>query len=210
MIIDVALRLLYLIFGHGPRQPGRAVPVPDPRPGQQVHRLRCGLRRHGHPHHPHPDPSTPGKRDPGTFHRHAPQGVARSPPDRRTASSRPRAAGVRRALQHPPPRRARPNERRSSSTRSISASTATSIPPGPSCCAVSAATTKPGRRSSAPCGWPPPTWSVGSSSAGCRSFERVGGRRAGLVGARGWPPRNVAGCRLRAGADAAIGEVGAC
>jgi len=37
--------------------------------------------------------------------------------------------------------------------------------------AVSAATTKPGRRSSAPCGWPRPSRSVGSSSAGCRSCE---------------------------------------
>ena len=35
---------------------------------------------------------------------------------------------------------------------------------------------------------------------------RVADRPAGLVEARGWPPRNVAACRLRAGADAAIGE----
>ena len=36
------------------------------------------------------------------------------------------------------------------------------------------------------------------------------GRRAGLVGARGWRPRIVAGCRLRAGADRVIGAVGGC
>jgi hypothetical protein len=70
------------------------------------------------------------------------------------------------------PRRAPPNQRSSSSNRSSSASTATSIPPEPSCCAVSAATTKPGRRFSAPCSWPPPTWSVGSSPAGCPSPDR--------------------------------------
>jgi sugar lactone lactonase YvrE len=35
----------------------------------------------------------------------------------------------------------------------------------------------------------------------------VRGRRAGLVGAPGWPPRNASGCRLWAGAGAAIGEV---
>ena len=36
------------------------------------------------------------------------------------------------------------------------------------------------------------------------------GRRAGLVGARGRTPRNVAGCWLRAGAGPGIGEGGAC
>jgi hypothetical protein len=37
------------------------------------------------------------------------------------------------------------------------------------------------------------------------------GRRAGPVGARGWPlPRKVVGCRLRAGAGLGIGAVGAC
>jgi putative transposase len=53
--------------------------------------------------------------------------------------------------------------------------------------------------------WMPRT---GSPHATARSH--VGGHRAGLVGARGRPPWDVAGCRLRAGAGAAIGEVGAC
>ena len=43
--------------------------------------------------------------------------------------------------------------------------------------------------------WVPRT---GSPHATCRYRGR--GRRAGRVGARGWPPRNVAGCRVRAGA----------
>ena len=56
------------------------------------------------------------------------------------------------------------------------------------------------------------------TACGCRepghlmrpARTRGRGRRAGLVGAAGWPRRNVAGCRLRAGADPVIGEVGAC
>jgi hypothetical protein len=55
-------------------------------------------------------------------------------------------------------------------------------------------------------------------SCGCRepghlmqpAGTRVGGRRVGLVGALGWPPRNVAGCRLQVGADPVIGAGGAC
>ena len=55
-------------------------------------------------------------------------------------------------------------------------------------------------------------------ACGCRELghlmrpagTRGRGRRAGPVGARGWPPRNVAGCRLRAGAGPGIGEVGGC
>ena len=47
----------------GPRRPRRAVPVLDPRPGQQVHRrLRRRVRRRRHPHHPHPGPGTAGER----------------------------------------------------------------------------------------------------------------------------------------------------
>ena len=55
----------------GPRRPSRAVPVPDPRPGQQVHyRVRPGLRWRRYPDHPHPDPGTSRKRDRGTANRH--------------------------------------------------------------------------------------------------------------------------------------------
>ena len=47
---------------HGPRRARRPVPVPDPRPGQQVHRcVRRRLHRRRHPHHPHPDPGTAGE-----------------------------------------------------------------------------------------------------------------------------------------------------
>ena len=46
----------------GPRRPGRPVPVPDPRPGQQVHRrLRRRVHRRRHPDHPHPGPGTAGE-----------------------------------------------------------------------------------------------------------------------------------------------------
>ena len=38
----------------------------------------------------------------------------------------------------------------------------------------------------------------------------VEGRQADLVGVRGWPQRNLTVCRVRAGADAVIGEVGGC
>ena len=61
-------------------------------------------------------------------------------------------------------------------------------------------------------------WCSTSWPCGCRepghlmrpARTRGRGRRAGLVGARGWPPRNVAGCRLRAGADPVIGAGGGC
>ena len=71
------------------------------------------------------------------------------------------------------PRRARPNERSSSSTRSSSAITATCIRLGPNCCAAWAATKRPGRRSSTPCGWRRQTPSVGSSPAGLRSCDQA-------------------------------------
>jgi hypothetical protein len=55
-------------------------------------------------------------------------------------------------------------------------------------------------------------------TSGCRepghltrpADTRGRGRRASLVGARGWPPSNLAGCRLRAVADPVIGEGGGC
>ena len=73
----------------GPRRPRRPVPVPDPRPGQQVHRrLRRGVRRRRHPHHPHPGPSTAGERDRRTLHRHPAPRMPRPPPDHRTAPPR--------------------------------------------------------------------------------------------------------------------------
>ena len=60
--------------------------------------------------------------------------------------------------------------------------------------------------------------SARSAPCGCREpchvmrpgRTRVEGRQADLVGARGWPQRNLTGCRLLAGADAVIGEVGGC
>ncbi len=46
----------------GPRRSRQPVPVLDPRPRQQVHRIiRRRLRRCRHPDHPHPDPSGPGR-----------------------------------------------------------------------------------------------------------------------------------------------------
>ena len=80
------------------------VPVPDPRPGQQVHRrLRRRVRRRRHPHHPHPSPGTASERHRRTLDRHPAPRMPRPPPDHRTAPPRGSAAGVRRALQHPPP-----------------------------------------------------------------------------------------------------------
>jgi hypothetical protein len=46
------------------REPRRAGPVPDPRPGHQIHRhLRRSLRRRRHPHHPHASPGTESERN---------------------------------------------------------------------------------------------------------------------------------------------------
>jgi hypothetical protein len=89
---------------HGPRRPCQPVSVLDPRPGQQVHaRLRRGVRRRQHPLHPHPGPGTASERHRGTLDRHPASRMPRPPPDHRTAPPRGCAAGVHRALQHPPP-----------------------------------------------------------------------------------------------------------
>ena len=89
---------------HGPQRARRPVPVLDPRPGQPVHRrLRRGVRQRRHPHHPHPGAGTASKRDRGTLHRHTATRMPRSTSDHRPAPPRGSAAGVPRALQHPPP-----------------------------------------------------------------------------------------------------------
>ena len=72
----------------GPRRSRRSVPVLDPRPGQQVHRIvRRGLRRRRQ-RNPHPDPSAPGERDCGTLHRDTATGMPRPPSDHRTTPPR--------------------------------------------------------------------------------------------------------------------------
>ena len=55
---------------HGPRRPRRAIPVPDPRPRQQVHSHLLRDIRSVDPHHPHPDTSAASERHRGTPDRH--------------------------------------------------------------------------------------------------------------------------------------------
>jgi hypothetical protein len=80
------------------RRTRRPVPIPAPRPGQQVHRrIRRGLRRRRHGNHPHTSPSTSGKHLCGALGGHCPPRVHR--PD---AHPRPTTPDRRPRRIHPP------------------------------------------------------------------------------------------------------------
>jgi hypothetical protein len=89
--------------GHGPAGGQRHHEVPDPRPGQQVHRrLRCRSCRQRH-HHDHDwDPRTADERNHGTLDPNLPSRTARPHPHPEPGPPAARPARIRRVLSRPP------------------------------------------------------------------------------------------------------------
>ena len=78
------------------------VPLPDPGPGQQVHRrVRRRLHRRRHHDRAHTGPGSPGERDRRAVDRQPTPRAAGPDPDRQPAATRPRPRHLRRPLQHP-------------------------------------------------------------------------------------------------------------
>ena len=88
---------------HGPRRRPPTLPVPDPRPRQQVHRrLRRRVRRHQHPDRQDTATRAMGERDCRTLRRHCPTRTARPSFDHQPSARWNRAARVRMPLQRSP------------------------------------------------------------------------------------------------------------
>lgn len=84
-------------------RPAGTVPIPDPRPRQQVHpRLRRCLRQRRHPRPQDAGASTESERNRRTLRRNRPPRVPRLAPNHKPPPPPARAPRLRRALQQPP------------------------------------------------------------------------------------------------------------